>query len=378
MLDEEYENFVMTNTIGDELLSSSNEHVFGDIPESSQLHISTTTRIGYLTDNHIDLYSLFWKIPIISYSTESKGILKKQMKFNMTSITQLQSFLEKLNTLRSTEIIEEQIISRSDSLNTRIKFKDVRKITVGISSKDILLRKFRKKSAFYNCLVIIVRILRDSTFKEYHVKIFNTGKMEIPGIQDDSEFIQLMDFVVTILNNYIPNISQIESNDVVLINSNFNCGYYLKRDKLYDILRTKYNLQCVYDPCSYPGIQCKFFYKKGSLNQNGVQDYEDIKGRGYGYMKHNRTGEELHKSKIDTKKESKYIQVSIMIFRTGSILIVGMSTKEIIIEIYNFLRMLMQTECENIREQSGILEKKKEGFECRKLKIKFINVAKQN
>ena len=36
------------------------------------------------------------------------------------------------------------------------------------------------------------------------------------------------------------------------------------------ILKMKYNLQPIYDPCSYPGIQCKFYY-------NSKNDFHDGK-----------------------------------------------------------------------------------------------------
>jgi hypothetical protein len=56
-----------------------------------------------------------------------------------------------------------------------------------------------------------------------------------------------------------------------LINSNFNCGFFINREALYDILKFKYNLQSIYDPCSYPGIQCKFYYNPDVGFQNGSQ-----------------------------------------------------------------------------------------------------------
>ena len=48
-------------------------------------------------------------------------------------------------------------------------------------AKDILSYRGKKRGAFYNCFVIILRIKIDNAFQEIHVKIFNTGKMEIPG-----------------------------------------------------------------------------------------------------------------------------------------------------------------------------------------------------
>ena len=60
-----------------------------------------------------------------------------------------------------------------------IKYKDIRKVTIGISKKDIVSYRVKQKGAFYNCFVLILRV-HIGVFKEFHVKIFNTGKIEIP------------------------------------------------------------------------------------------------------------------------------------------------------------------------------------------------------
>ena len=118
-----------------------------------------------------------------------------------------------------------------------------------------------------------------------------------------------------------------EKHQTVLINSNFNCGYYINREKLYDILKYNYNINSAYDPCSYPGIQCEFFYIVDSdLPQNGKQP--------------NCT------SDIDV------IKVSFMIFRTGSVLIVGKCSENILKSIYEFIKNLLEIEFHKIFSES--------------------------
>ena len=97
--------------------------------------------------------------------------------------------------------------------------------------------------------------------------------------------------------------------ETVLINSNFNCGYYINRDHLYHKLRYEKNISAVYDPCSYPGIQCKIYYTNdGTIVNTPVHD--NI--------------------------------VSFMIFRTGSILIVGKCSIQIIYKIYDYIILLLK------------------------------------
>ena len=136
----------------------------------------------------------------------------------------------------------------------------------------------KKKSAFYNCFVLILRIKVQTMFKEFHVKVFNTGKLEIPGIQDDNVFEMILQMVIDILQpNMQEKLSYKENTcETVLINSNFNCGFYINRESLYDILKYKYNIQSIYDPCSYPGIQCKFYFNPDVELQMGVK-YPKIK-----------------------------------------------------------------------------------------------------
>ena len=65
---------------------------------------------------------------------------------------------------------------------------------IGLSSKDVINQR-KKKSAFYNCFAVIYRIKINNSFKEIHVKIFNTGKLEIPGVQNDHELYYTLDKV---------------------------------------------------------------------------------------------------------------------------------------------------------------------------------------
>jgi hypothetical protein len=213
-------------------------------------------------------------------------------------------------------------MSHVDNPSGRIKFKDIRKITIGISKKDIMSYRSKKKQAFYNCFVMIIRLKVAEEFKEFHIKVFNTGKLEIPGVQNDAMFELVLTTIISILQPHSPTqLSYNKTSDTVLINSNFNCGFFIDREALYDILKYKYNIQAIYDPCSYPGIQCKFYYNKDI----GVH-----------------TGKQI--STENKAKHTNIVEVSFMIFRTGSVLIVGMCEEDVLFEIYEFLKLLLLAE----------------------------------
>ena len=271
-----------------------------ETPKASEIYISTKTKLGYL-NKPFALNNIFWEIPVMPYATPGNGVIKKQIKFNSVSCEELNFIREKITHERC---VEEHIITSIDNPTGRIKFKDIRKVSIGISKKDIMSYRCKKKSAFYNCFVIIIRILVDQTYKEFHVKIFNTGKVEIPGIQSETTYQSILKLVISLLQ---PHISEkleyiIESEETVLINSNFNCGFFINREALCDILKYKYNIQCIYDPCSYPGIQCKFYF-------NPDLDIDK------------QLGSQISEENKKIYKNIK--QVSFMIFRTGSVLIVG-------------------------------------------------------
>ena len=334
---DDYENTHQKSTINyavntEEVNEDADAKVV-EVPVATEIYISTKSKIAYL-NQAIDLKKIFWDIQVIPYATPKNGVIKKQIKFNSVDQEEL-NFIQ--NKLKQELFVDEQIITSINNPTGRIKFKDIRKISIGISKKDIMSYRCKRKSAFYNCFVMILRIKILDAFKEFHVKVFNTGKLEIPGIQNNDIFEQVLINIVAAIKPYMPIVKNENKNAVelnykqtsttVLINSNFNCGFYINREILYDILKFKYNIQAIYDPCSYPGVQCKFYYNPDKEVQNG--------------------------SKISEEEKSLYkniVAVSFMIFRTGSILIVGMCDDSVLYVIYEFLKVLLVNEYSKINQ----------------------------
>jgi len=235
------------------------------------------------------------------------------MKFNFLNASEVAHF-EKMVQLEPD--VKMKILNQIDNPSGRVPFKDVRKVDIGLSKNDIMKPKKQSKSAFYNCFVMIFRKIYHGEYREFHVKLFNSGKVEVPGIQSD----EMLDCVVhTLIDALQPHcdfsISEVkEKRELVLVNSNFNCQYYLNREKLVDRLKTKYKVKCGMDSCNYPGIQCKY--------------------------------------KLKSNKE-----VSYMIFRTGSVLIVGKCEDDELQNIYEFLKDVFQKEYLHICEEESELEK---------------------
>jgi len=328
-LDFEWENFTGDDdefNITDSLLETdkSLKEILVDtiipenIPKASEIYISTKTIIAFLTSKII-LDEVFWKLPLINYEDMQEGIIKKQMKFISNSKEEFNDIEEKLEHIDN--YIEIYKISHIEEDLNRT-YKNIRKISIGLSKKDILTYRCKKKSAFYNCFVLIYRVKVKTGFKEIQIKVFNTGRLQIPGIQTSE---MLTDVLRLLLNNLRSLISSeidvVEKNTrTVLINSNFNCGYYLNRDKLFRLLKYKYNIHSRYDPCIYPGIQCKYYYDniKCMKDDSGHQEGKDIS------------------------------KVSFMIFRTGSVLIVGKCEDALLLDIYAYIKQILHDEFVNI------------------------------
>ncbi len=304
-IDAAWEEYLENGNINENIkLDDNNNYI---VPKASELYISTKTKILYL-NNSINLNEIFWNINIINFDNHIEGVIKKQIKLISSNKEELDDIKEKI---KKYEFYTEHIITHIEQTQSdSIIYKDVRKISIGISQKDILSYRCKQKSAFYNCFVIILRLYDDDNkiFKEIHCKIFNTGKIEIPGVQNNNIFIKSCNFIINLLNN-LSNIDykiMFEKTETILINSNFHCGFYINRQKLFNIMRRNYNLNASYDPCSYPGIQCKYYIEN--------------------------------------------LQISFMIFRTGSILIVGKCEDDIIFKTYEFIKKILHDNYHEIKE----------------------------
>ena len=359
------ENHKNNNNIEKEYNQQCNENVYKpniNTPKCEDLYISTKTKVVFL-NQEIDINRIFWNIPIIEYWKPMNGVVKKQMKIVSKNA---EEFEEYMNKLKNVDYYTENIIKQIDNQSARrIKFKDERKITIGISKKDIMNCRGKIKNAFYNCFAIILRFEYDGAFREIHVKVFNTGKLEIPGILNKRLLDIVKEMVLDCIQPHIETPLVFIENDKdenVLINSNFNCGFYINREKLHSILSKKYGIETSYDPCSYPGVKCKYYFNNDigfdTELQVGKINLEDRS------MKMSELGE-----------NKKYTEVSFMIFRTGSCLIVGNCSEKILKFIFEFIKKILIEEYQSISimTEESINKNKKI-----KLRKKIVSISQMN
>lgn len=362
-IDQEWKNFLNDSDKFENEISNDTAEQHSNI-KCSKLYISTKTKIAFL-NTQVDVNKIFWKLPIINYYEAKTGIIKKQMKNTCFSKEEC-NFVDELVKIEGKDGIpvKQFVISHLDNPTSKAKvnFKHVQKISVGTCKKDFISYRTKEKGAFYNCFALIFRIFYNDEYKEVHVKVFNTGKLEIPGIQDDNLMYMALDQLINIIQPMFNNKVFVDRDkiDTVLINSNFNCGYYINRQKLFSKLKYEFGMISMFDPCSYPGIQSKFYYNKNKTTQNGICDCStrcNKKGSGDG--------------------DGDCKEISFMIFRTGSVLIVGNCNEKILGEIYIFIKNILETEYPNINE-GLIVDEDKNKIQKRKQKKYTIIIDDNN
>jgi hypothetical protein len=310
-----------------------------EVPECKDLYISTQTKQIRLNQANIDVSRIFWEIPIVDYWKPVEGIIKKQMKVACFSKDECE---ETTRRLQKYPYFNEKVMKQTDNPNsTKHKFKRESKVTVGISTKNVMnCRGKEKGGAMFNCFAITIRFRNESgRFQEIHVKVFNTGKLEIPGINNQALLVRVSEYLLLILAPFfetpIEFLENTSDNDNVLINSNFHCGFNINRETLHNIIKRKYKIDTLYDSCKYPGINCKFYFNReigfDTEKQNGVIKQED------------------HCLKMDELQEThKYIKITFVIFQTGSCIIVGNCSEKVLRFVYDFVKKMLHAEYFNI------------------------------
>ena len=357
-INQHLSNILENKRTNNDKSSIENETIVEETPKCSELNISTQTKVLFLSQE-IDIYNIFWKIQVIPYTSTCDGIIKKQIKIVSDTPEQ---FNEMQTKLKKEDYYIEKVIKQIDNPTARrIKYKDERKITIGISKKDIINSKGKQKNAFYNCFALYIRFKYNGTYKEIHIKVFNTGKLEIPGVANATILNVIKKHILNILQPHIDTAISFKSDDIhddnsgVLINSGFNCNYQIDREKILRLLKSdKYQIESVFEPCSYPGVICKYYYN------NNVSESEQT-----GYIE-----KSDHHNKMDDLIDSnKYKKVSIMLFGTGNALIVGNMNETILNHVYNFIVNVLESNYKLISSRSFKEDKKVKHKKLRSLKI---------
>ena len=267
-------------------------------------------------------------------------------------------------------------------------------------------KKIIKKRQFENQATLIFHFNND---RYVNIKVFNNGKIQMTGVRSNEEAHTVMYRLIEIIketNIYtkINNVSKVmryimidgvsnwieteddccdefENNkpvipdnskiklsnfETVMINSNYSVGFNIDRAKLHLLLKRKYNIYATLES-TYQAVKSYYFFNTENPTQNGVCKCEVpcfvIK--------------EQHKDVVPP-----CTQVTIAVFRTGSIIITGGCTIEQTQEAYHFINSVIKDNYSIIYQENDIVTQKVNDLDTNdpiaKIKLLMIERANEN
>jgi len=210
----------------------------------------------------------------------------------------------------------------------------------GITYDDIyinLLKKNKKKkSKFFNCCSIIIKSIDNSNV---NIKLFKNSSVTMTGCKTPDSGLVAIRLLVDEIKKY-PELSKddislldVDDYQITMINANYSIGYKLDADKLFSILKNKYNLYVSYEPDRYQGVKISYMWNIVDKHKNGIclcDNKNKCKGKGSGY------------GEINCKK------VTIAIFKTGSVVITGAKIMDQTRDAYSFINNIISKNASSI------------------------------
>jgi hypothetical protein len=245
----------------------------------------------------------------------------------------------------------------------------------GICSEDILHSTAKTKHRFFNqsSLVFRLRLEGDETdkdvrykepsdpsegtlascpkarFKETNIKLFKNGGFQMTGVHSEAMARAALERMIEL--NWAPDPAtgeprgiwsskpHIAKFEICMMNSDYNVGAAIRRDRLYTILVEEYGLWSTFEPTIYQGVNTKFFWnaERPAGAPPGICSCEsqcDGSGDGHG--------------------PGRCKKITISPFRTGSVIITGAKELRQLTDAYTFLNgILAAHETEILRPAEG-------------------------
>ena len=196
---------------------------------------------------------------------------------------------------------------------------------------DSLIKTYqlKNKGKFYNSFIFNWHT-KYQFKKIVSVKIFKNGKVQITGLNTIKSCCYIIRKVYNkLLNFYLSKNYYLSDIKICMINSDFKISGIMNMYSLCDLCNEKKIsnggnfLNIVYQPIKYPAINTKFIVNDQLQNYNNHIYLNGIKKKYTG-------------------------SVSILIFRSGSIIITGGNKIEDYLNIYNYLLILFNNNIKNI------------------------------
>lgn len=223
----------------------------------------------------------------------------------------------------------------------------------GICMEDILHTTTKTKKRFVNQSSLVFRLQLEGDeegectykFKETNIKLFINGGFQMTGISSEEMARASLTRLIALTRGCgiwsDDDAVCIKSFNVCMMNSDYNVGKAIRRDRLYRILVEEYGLQCSYEPMRYQGVNTKFYWnaaRPADAPPGICPCPEACKGDGGGYA----IGE--------CKK------ITISPFRTGSVIITGAKDYKQLGDAYDFINGVLRANAESVLRDEPVLE----------------------
>jgi len=195
----------------------------------------------------------------------------------------------------------------------------------GFSEKSLIKkRKKKKKKIFYNQSTI--HVIHDG--KIMNVKLFNNGRIQITGLKNEGQAGKLVKKLLQYFKDFdvIGDYTELIDNKIVLINSDFDLGYQIDREKLHHEI-VENDIYSSYEPCIYPGVNIKYFVNENQYD--GICSCQSMcngKGRADG--------------------DGNCKKITIAVFKSGSVIITGAQNINQLEICYRFIKNFIEERVE--------------------------------
>lgn len=256
------------------------------------------------------------------------------MSFNPNLRVSTMTLISDLNTLIDLNGLYENI-----KPDNKIKYIEHGVNNKGVNQKQNKSRKTEKKKFFYN--QITVHIFED---KIINVKIFNNGKIQMTGVKNINQGEKVLITLINIIQNIPSDILEIiltnkllQSNpiEIALINSDFDCGFKIKREILHRKIIEK-GYYSSFEPTIYPGVNIKYYFNKEKQDDGICNCKTQCNGKGKnGFCK----------------------KITVAVFNSGKIIITGGQSYEQLNKAYEFINDILKNSKEELilRENKDVV-----------------------
>ena len=332
---------------------STDEKIIENYPEPTKYRISTMTMITSFNCNiNLEVVSKYFKLDnkIISMVYGDKPVKSINIKKNNRPFFNQATIVVKLDPLKKINI---KIFS-----NGKIQMTGVKKKKDGETALNLIIDKLKETNG-----LVPVKNLLDSQLINYFLEVSNKSSIDDEFIEKDKDLKNILNRTkiieeiniikkekeVSVHADSIEKIDsiKIEHIDIVLINSDFNINFKIKRNNLFSILLSDdYNIVTRYEPGIYPGVNSKYYWNKEYVN-------EKYEGKCYCTKKCNGKGK--GNGNGDCKK------ITIAAFQSGSVIITGAREILHIEKAKNFINRVFKENYELIKKvDAPFIEKGKD------------------